>query len=412
MKKIIIIGGGPAGMMAAIRAAELGASVILLEKNDKLGKKLLLTGKGRCNVTNAGDLDDFLKRFRCGGNFLRDAFKVFFNDDVMKFFKDQGVPLKVERQQRVFPESDRASSILNVLIKSMKNFGVDVHLNARVKKVNVENGEVVGVVLFNGKVICADALVLATGGLSYAWTGSSGDGIDFAQKSGHRIIPMRPALVGLEAKESFCKQLEGLALKNILLVFSNGRKKIKTDIGELLFTARGISGPLVVTHSGQVVDWLDMKKEVFVEVDLKPALNSDVLERRLKKEFEQAPRKVIKNLLKSLLPQRLIDVFLDVGKIDPNKPVNQISQKERACLIDLLKCFRMNIVKTGSFEKAMVTQGGISVRDVDPKTMESRRVKGLFFAGEIMDVDGDTGGFNLQAAFSTGYLAGQSCING
>lgn len=411
MKKIIIIGGGPAGMMAAIRAAEYGASVRLLEKNDSLGKKLLLTGKGRCNVTNAGNLDDFLKRYFHGSDFLRDAFKVFFNDDMMKFFKDHGVPLKVERQQRVFPESDRASSILKALEAAMRKVGVEVRLKSKVKGLRIKDQRIIGIEFDRAEMLDADSVIVATGGLSYPATGSTGDGIIFAERSGHRIIPLKPALVGVNTAEHLGEKLQGLTLKNITLSFLAGRKRIKTDIGELLFTGTGISGPLIISYSGEIGRWLDGGKRVYVDLDLKPALSEQDLTRRLEREFKKAPKMAIKNLLKSLLPQRLIEVFLNKGKIDPDKPSNQLSFKEIQRLIVLLKNFRLTIEGVGSFDKAMVTQGGISLKDVDPRTMVSRRIKNLFFAGEVLNVDGDTGGFNLQAAFSTGYLAGQSSAN-
>lgn len=407
-KNIIVIGGGAAGMMAAIRASQCGASVVLLEKNDRLGKKLYITGKGRCNVTNDCLLDDFLKRFRNNGKFLRNAFHVFFNQDVVKFFRSYGVPLKIERQQRVFPESDRASSIVKALEGALKQERVHVRLNCEVRELALRQGEVIGVELNKGDILEADAVILATGGLSYPGTGSTGDGFKFSEKSGHHIEPLRPALVGLQISEDFPKFLEGLTLKNIKLTFTNGSKKVITGVGELLFTARGISGPLVVSHSGLVVDWLHGGKKVIVELDLKPGLSEKDLQTRFIRDFQISSRKILKNFLKNFLPQRMIEVFLKAGNVNPDKMVNQVTKEERVRLVGLLKKFHFTVVRAGSFATAMITQGGVSVKDIDPKTMQSRRVKDLFFAGEVIDVDADTGGFNLQAAFSTGYLAGQS----
>jgi predicted Rossmann fold flavoprotein len=412
MKKIIVIGGGPAGMMAAIEAAESGAQVTLLEKNADLGKKLMLTGKGRCNVTNACALEDFLNRFRRNGDFLRDALKAFSNRDLMDFFRRQGVPLKVERQQRVFPESDRAGSIVKALTAVLKKKHVDIQFGAVVSGLEIHQGKIAGVKVKGKGVQGADAVILATGGLSYRGTGSTGEGLDFARDAGHRIEEVRPALIGLQTKQSFPKQLQGLTLKNIVLTFYHGRKKIKTDVGDLLFTHLGISGPLVISMSGMVVDWLRNQEEVFAEIDLKPAVSQQDLDRRLMNDFKAEPKKIIKNLLKGFLPQRMVETFLNLAEVDPEKQVNKISHEERHRLLELFKRMRMDIGSADPFGTAMVTQGGVSVREIDPKTMSSRIVKGLYFAGEMVDIDGDTGGFNLQAAFSTGYLAGKSSAKG
>ncbi|MEW5895113.1 MAG: NAD(P)/FAD-dependent oxidoreductase [Candidatus Omnitrophota bacterium] len=407
-KKILVIGGGPSGMMAAISAAESGASVILLEKNDSLGRKLLLTGKGRCNLTNAVSLEEFLKRFGRNGSFLRDAFKVFFNKDLMKFFEKRGVRLKVERQQRIFPESDRASSILSALNKALKDQGVDVCLNSSVKKIVVREAQTEGVELAGGKVISGDAIIIATGGCSYPWTGSTGDGFEFARRTGHAVTSLLPALCALETAEGFPKALEGLTLKNISLVFKSGKKRIKTEVGELLFTARGVSGPLVISGSGLVAEWLEQGMEVTADIDLKPGLSADEVEARLIREFKESPKKTTGVLLKKFLPLRIIEIFLKVADISYEKRVNQITQIERQRLGALFKRFRFNIVRSSGIKAAMVTRGGISVSEINPRTMQSLRIKGLFFCGEVIDVDGDTGGFNLQAAFSTGFLAGKS----
>ncbi len=405
-KDIIVIGGGPAGMMAAIRAGQMHAHVTLLEKNTSLGKKLLLSGKGRCNLTNACDLPAFLQRFPASGAFLRDAFKVFFNRDLMDFFESRGLKLKVERQDRVFPETDRADSILDVLLKELQHLHVDVRHGAVVKDIVVEHGSVKGVLCADGSAIAADRIILATGGMSYPFTGSTGAGFAIAGRLKHTIMPLRPGLVGLETQERH--GLEGLTLKNIRLAFGGEGKRIVSDMGELLFTHHGISGPLVLSLSGRIVDMLRQGKKVFAEIDLKPALSDEQLSARLVREFAGAPRTALKNVLKELLPSGMIDCFLKAVRIDGNITASHITKEQRQKIIEALKRFRFDITKNRPLDEAMVTQGGISLKEINPRTMESRLVKGLYFAGEVIDVDADTGGFNLQAAFSTGYLAGGS----
>ena len=395
-------------MMAAIRAAELGKEVTLLEKKPSPANKMLLSGKGRCNLTNACDLNSFLERFPSNGQFLRDAFKKFFNQELMKFFEDRGLKLKVERQLRVFPVTDRSSNILEVLKKELYKFHVELVTKVAVKDLILEDKAVKGVFLENGAQLYADKVILATGGVSYAFTGSTGDGIEIARRHGHRVVPLRPGLVPLVAKEDFVKRLEGLSLENIRLNFSEGKKEILSEVGDLLFTASGISGPLVVTLSGKIADWLAAGKKVCVEIDLKPGLTKEQLDARFLREFKSTPKRTLKNVIREVLPIRLIDVFIELLKISPEKTVSHITQEERQSMVFMLKGFRLEIVGTRPIEEAMVTRGGVSVKDVNPRTMESRLVKGLYFAGEIIDVDADTGGFNLQAAFSTGYLAGES----
>lgn len=407
-RKIIVIGAGPAGMMAAIRAAEYKADVILLEKNSSLGRKLLLSGKGRCNLTNACGLDAFLGRFSGNADFLRDAFGKFFNLELMEFFEKRGLKLKVERQERVFPVTDSSASILQVLNKELVKQNVKITTNAQVKEILFVKGQIAGVKLADGKIINASKVILATGGVSYGFTGSTGDGIRFAQKSGHRIVPLAAGLVPWEIKQKYPKLLEGLTLKNIRLRISDSKKSFESEIGELMFTSFGISGPLVFSLSAKVGDWLKKTPQLYVEIDLKPGLTQEQLEVRLLREFKEAPRKNIKNTLKTLLPMRLIDLSIATLKMDGEKQVSHITQAERKSLISLLKGFKMDIKGLKSIEDGMVTRGGVSLKDVNPRTMESRVIKGLYFAGEIMDIDADTGGFNLQAAFSTGYLAGES----
>jgi len=408
VRKLCVVGGGPSGMMAAIRASQLHADVTLVEKNPILGKKLLLSGKGRCNLTNTCDLDSFLKRFSKGSEFLRDAFKKFFNQDLMNFFEKRGLKLKVERQLRVFPVTDRSDSILKVLEKELGNNKIRIIYKMQLKDIIIRDGKVKGLLLSGGKVLAADKIILATGGISYSFTGSTGEGLDLARKLGHNITPLRPVLVPLEVKQKYAKALEGLTLKNIRLIFSDGQKRIVSEMGELLFTDFGISGPLVLSLSGQIADWQSSAKHVYVEIDLKPALSKEQLSARLLREFSLNSKKAIKNILKALLPQRLIDIFLGIAEINPAKLASQITKQERENLIKPLKAMRLDITKTRPIGEAMVTRGGVSLRDINPRTMESRLIKGLYFCGEIIDIDADTGGFNLQAAFSTGYLAGES----
>ncbi len=395
-------------MMAAIRAAQLGQEVALVERNSQLGKKLLLSGKGRCNITNTCGLNSFIDRFSGNGQFLRDAFAKFFNTDLIKFFEDRGLKLKVERQLRVFPLSDRSNSILEVLEKELRGNKVDIIFQGRVKNIIVRDNQVKGLLLAGGKSIPAEKVILATGGTSYAFTGSDGDGIKIAKESGHRVVPLRQGLVPLETKQKFPGQLKGLTLKNIRLIFSGTKKEIVSPVGELLFTPSGISGPLVLSLSGQIVDWLSQNKSVYVDIDLKPGLSAEQLDARLLREINLNSKKSIKNFLASLLPKKLIELSLGILKIPAEKKANQLTQAERKNIVSLLKAFRLDIARALPIEEAMVTKGGVSLKDINPRTMGSRIIKGLYFAGEMMDVDADTGGFNLQAAFSTGYLAGES----
>lgn len=395
-------------MLAAIRAAELDQNVTLIEKNPSLGKKLLLSGKGRCNLTNACDLGAFLKRFSNKGEFLRDAFKKFFNRDLMDFFKERGLRLKVERQLRVFPVTDKSDSILKVLEKELTANKINILYKTRIKDIFIQDKKVKGLLLSDGKALYADKIILATGGVSYSFTGSTGDGLDLAAKLGHTVTALRPGLVPLEIRQNYPKVLEGLTLKNIRIIFGNGTKKIVSDVGELVFTRFGISGPLVLSLSGEVADWLNAGKRCFAEIDLKPALSKQQLSARLLREFSLNSKKSIKNTLKSVLPQKLIAIFLEITKINPLKQVSQITKEERENLVSLLKAMRLDIVSLRPIEEAMVTRGGVSLKEINPRTMESRLIKGLYFCGEMIDVDADTGGFNLQAAFSTGYLAGES----
>jgi len=395
-------------MMAAIRAAALSREVTLLEKKDSPGSKLLLSGKGRCNLTNTEELGNFLKRFSKNGDFLRDAFKKLFNRQLMDFFEQRGLKLKVERQQRVFPQSDRSSGILDVLKKELDRSGVRVVYKANAAGLAVDNGAVKAVKLSDGSLIACDKAILACGGASYSFTGSDGSGMKIAASLGHSIVPLRPGLVALDVKQNYPRRLEGLTLRNIRIRFCGGKEHIVSEVGELLFTSSGISGPLVVTLSGRVIDMLGRAKSVFADIDLKPALSEEQLDKRLLREFKAGAKKNIRNVIKELLPLRLADIFMQVCEIDPLKKCSQVRQAEREKIISNLKCFRMEISSSRPLEEGMVTRGGVSLKEINPRTMESRLVKGLYFCGEMIDVDADTGGFNLQAAFSTGYLAGES----
>jgi predicted Rossmann fold flavoprotein len=417
---IVVVGGGPAGMMAAIRAAEFGQDVTLIEQNPALGRKLLLSGKGRCNLTNFCHLDEFLQRFSDGGEFLRDAFKKFFNQELMDFFQKQGLKLNVERQGRVFPHTNSSASVLEILKKELVKNKVKIIYQAKLKDILIRDGKVGAVVLRDDRTIPADKVILATGGTSYTFTGSTGEGLDLTKKLGHKVTPLKPGLVALRTKQQLPRLLEGLTLKNIRLSFivsvpagvaGKQRKKINSDIGELLFTGLGISGPLVLSLSGKIIDWLRENRSVFVSVDLKPALSREQLHARCLREFSAHPKQTIRRVVWGLLPRRLADEFLKSAKIPLDKPVSQITHKERAEIVSLLKDFRLDISGSFPIEEAMVTRGGVSRKDINPRTMESRLVSGLYFAGEMIDVDADTGGFNLQAAFSTGYLAGESAVN-
>ena len=408
---IIVVGAGPAGMMAAIRAAELGQDVTLLENNPILGRKLLLSGKGRCNLTNTSDLDSFLKRFWNNGQFLRDAFKKFFNRELMEFFEKRGLGLRVERQSRVFPVTDKSASVTSILKNELQKNKVRVLYETPAQEVTVKGGAVTGVTVNGAKFMPADRVILACGGVSYSFTGSTGEGFKMAAQLGHSIIPLRPGLAAIKTAQKFVRALEGITLKNIRIKFSDGRSQILTPVGELLFTAHGISGPLVLTVSGSIGDWLKEKGNIYAEIDMKPGLTCEQLDARLLRDFKLNARKALKNTLKEILPLRLIDTCLEVIKINPDEKCGQVKQVERRQIIAFLKGLRLDITSVAPIEDAMVTRGGVSLKEINPRTMESRLVKGLYFAGEMIDVDADTGGFNLQAAFSTGYLAGESAAS-
>lgn len=412
-KRVIVIGAGASGMMAALMAAENGAQVMLFEKNDRPGKKILISGKGRCNVTTDKDTTEIINSFLHNGKFLYTALASFSNQQVKYFFEEAGVPLKVERGERVFPVSDQAKDIVNALRRKLEAAGVDLWLNATVKEVLYEEGRAVGVLLPNGRKIAADCVIVATGGASYPGTGSTGDGYHFARKAGHSIVTLRPSLIPLECAEGYVKELQGLSLKNVTFTITTAEgKKLAEDFGEMLFTHFGVSGPIVLTQSYKAVDyWQKNKQPLIGSIDFKPALSREKLDARFLREIEEQNKKQLKNSLPTLMPSKLIPVFLKRANVSGDKAMHQITKEERMRMVDTLKDFRFTITKARPIEEAIVTAGGVSVKEVSPKTMESKLVKGLYFTGEVLDIDGMTGGFNLQAAFSTGYLAGMACTN-
>lgn len=408
--KIVVIGGGAAGMMAACTAAERGAAVTLIERNSQLGIKVNITGKGRCNVTNDSEPEGLIKNTLTNGRFLYSSFAALSAQDTMAFFEKIGVPLKVERGKRVFPVSDHARDITGALKTHLHRLGVTV-LQHRVKGIVVKDGAVSGVSLQDGSVIQADRVILATGGRSYPRTGSDGDGYRMAQALGHTVTALRPSLVPLITEETTPAQMEGLSLKNVTLTIKKDGKKIFSDFGEMVFTAKGISGPLVLSASAH----LGVKKHTYpyqAFIDLKPALDMDTLDKRLLRDFEENINRDFANALSNLLPAKMIPVMIEMCGISSRQKVNTITRAQRENLCNLLKAFPFTVVATGSWDEAVVTAGGISVKEIDPKTMASKLIPGLYFAGEVMDVDAYTGGFNLQIAWSTGYCAGQAAAEG
>ena len=412
--KVVIVGGGPAGIIAAISAAQNGDNVVVLEKNSSLGKKLLITGKGRCNITSSIDISDFIKNIPGNGRFLYSAFQNYTNEDIINLLENNGVKVKEERGNRIFPVSDRAEDVLNALIKEMKKYSnIEIKTAKKVKKILVNSlGSVEGVLLETGEKIMAGKVILATGGKSYPLTGSSGEGYSMAKELGHTIENIRGSLVPLTA-ESLCQRLQGLSLRNVKITIKdeNDSKKIYDDFGEMLFTHFGVSGPTILSGSSHLLRYKEVDeklkhKQISLYIDLKPALSQEELDKRILRDFEEVKNKEFKNSLEKLLPKKLIDVVVDLSKINPYKKVNEITKEERQILVNLLKNFKVIITGFRPVEEAIVTAGGISIKEINPKTMESKIVPGLFFAGEIIDVDAYTGGFNLQIAYSTGFTAG------
>ena len=404
VKKVIVVGGGAAGIMAAGRAAEFGADVALLEKMPQLGIKISITGKGRCNLTSSEDMDKFLEAFGPTGKFLINAFAKFFSQDLIDFFESIGVNTMLERGKRIFPLSGSAKDVVKAMTMYLNKQGVEILTDITVKKIVIQDNKAVGVDTTKG-TFYGDAVILATGGASYPQTGSTGDGYDMAKKLGHTIIPIRAALVPLEVKEGYIQDLQGLSLNHVnTSVYLNG-KKIAEAFGEMLFTHFGLSGPIILTLSKTVVDSL-AKGRVEISIDLKPALLREKLDARFLREIKEHSNKNFDNVLKNLLPQSMIPVFIKLVGIPHDKKVHQITQKERMDLIALLKDMRFTITRARPLAEAIVTAGGVSTKEIDPKTMESKIVKGLYICGEVIDVDAKTGGYNLQAAFSTGWVAG------
>lgn len=406
MKRVVVIGGGAAGLMAAVIAGREGAKVTLLEKMNYVGKKMGITGKGRCNITNACDMSDFIKNTPGNGKFLYGAYERFTNEDLLQLLHDAGLETKVERGGRVFPASDSALDVRNTFMKLMKHYGVDVHLEEPVKKLLVDDGVVTGVVT-DKETYHADAVVIATGGKSYPATGSTGDGYILAAQVGHKITDIRPSLVPIVTEESWVKDLMGLSLRNVELSVVAKNKVQAKMFGEMMFTHFGITGPIVLSLSHTVGKLMRKKNigTIGLDINLKPALSPETLDKRLQKDFDLYSKKQLINGMKDLLPSRLIQLIIELAGIDPQKPINQISKEERQQIGCMLQHMPLTVKGLRPVEEAIVTAGGISLKEFNPKTMESKLVKGLYGAGEVLDIDAFTGGYNLQAAFSTGYVA-------
>lgn len=416
--KVVVIGGGPAGMISAISAAKVGDEVTIVEKNNILGKKILVTGKGRCNITSSIDINDFISNIPGNGRFLYSAFDNFTNNDILELLKKEGVAVKEERGNRIFPISDKAEDVRSALERAVKNSNVIIKLNSKVTGIETKNGKVEAVEINGNENLIADKVILATGGMSYPLTGSTGDGYAMAKKLGHTIKEVRGSLVPLIAEKSVCSKLQGLSLRNVAITISDveKNKKIYEDFGEMLFTHFGVSGPVILSGSAHLLRYKNIDKKlldnkIILNIDLKPALSFEQLDARVLRDFEEVKNKQYKNALDKLLPKKMIEVIIEKSNINPEKQVNAITKEERQNLVKLLKNFRIIIKGFRPVEDAIVTAGGINIKEIDPKTMESRIINGLYFAGEIIDVDAYTGGFNLQIAYSTGYTAGMNHDN-
>ena len=411
MSKVLIIGGGAAGMMAAAFAAKNGNRVEVFDKNEKLGKKLFITGKGRCNITNAADLEDFFSAVTSNPKFLYSAFYSFTNEQVISFFEELGVKTKVERGGRVFPVSDHSSDVIQALKSEMERLGVKINLNAEVKELITEKNStretVNGIRLVSGKKISGDAVIVATGGISYPSTGSTGDGYRFARRCGHKVSELSPSLVPMEVKEWYAGELMGLSLRNIEIRITDGKKKLYQEFGEMLFTHYGVTGPVILSASSVVGKKLK-DTELTLHIDLKPALTEEQLDKRVLREFETNHNRQFKNAVDSLFPSKLRPVIVELSGIPEEKKVHEITKEERLRFVRLIKDFTMTLTGLRGYNEAIITKGGVSVKEIDPGTMESKLVKGLYFAGEVLDLDAVTGGYNLQIAWSTGYLAGMN----
>lgn len=407
MTKVAIIGGGAAGLLAGIAAAQNGAQVTIFEKMRLPGKKIMITGKGRCNITNACEIPEFIKNIPGNGRFLNSALHRFTNDDIVLLLESHGLQTKVERGGRIFPVSDKAKDVVDTLVKIFTEAGGKLQLDTKVIEILAKDGQVTGVKTISG-VYPADAVILAAGGASYPGTGSDGGGAKLAAKLGHKIVPLRPSLVPLESDYPYVDDLQGLSLRNVQGTLTADGEKIGSEFGEMLFTHFGVSGPIILSLSNLAAKALDEGKEVELHIDLKPALSEEKLDARIQRDFTQYSKKQLANGMKDLLPQRLIPVVCDMAYLDEEKFINQISREERHRLLAALKNFCVPITSTCPLAEAIVTAGGVSVKEINPKTMESKLIRGLHFAGEVMDVDGYTGGYNLQAAFSSGHAAGMA----
>ena len=407
MSKVIVIGGGAAGMMASIFAARNGQDVWLLEKNEKLGKKLFITGKGRCNITNAADIEDLFSAVISNPKFLYSGFYSFTNEQVIDFFEQLGVKTKIERGGRVFPLSDHSSDVIQALSREMQRLNVNIKLHTEVKELLLKDEKAVGVLLSSGKKMDADSVIIATGGISYPSTGSTGDGYKFAQASGHKVTELFPSLVPMEVKEWYAKDLQGLSLRNIELHITDGKKKLYEEFGEMLFTHYGVTGPVILSASSVVGKTLH-QKELTLHIDLKPALSMEQLDKRLLREFDANHNKQFKNAVDGLFPAKLKPVMIELSGIEPEKKVHEITKEERQRFLHLIKDFSMTLTGLRGYNEAIITKGGVSVKQIDPGTMESKQIADLYFAGEVLDLDAVTGGYNLQIAWSTGYLAGMN----
>ena len=404
--KVIVVGAGAAGMMAAGRAAQKGHTVDVYEKNSMVGKKIRITGKGRCNITNASDPEEHIANTPGNPYFMYSSLYRFTPEDTVALMESLGVPTKVERGKRVFPVSDKAADVAEALLRYMKKNGARLHTEKAVKEILAENGRAAGVLLADGKKVMADAVIVATGGMSYPGTGSTGDGYRFAKKAGHRVTPLLPSLVPLKSDEPFCQELMGLSLKNTAIVIKNRKgKTVYKDFGEMLFTHFGVSGPMILSSSRHLLNRFDEGMTLYI--DMKPALDMKALDNRILRDFEKYINKDIKNALNDLLPQKMIPVIISLSGIDENKKIHDITKEERRKLCELIKGLPVGLTGTAGFNEAVVTSGGVDTDEIDPSTMESKKLKGLYFAGEVLDVDAYTGGFNLQIAFSTGYAAAE-----
>jgi len=406
---VIVIGAGPAGLLAAGRAAELGGNVLVLEKMKQPGRKLLITGKGRCNITNSATISEFITHVYPKGRFLKNAFSQFYSKEIIELLRKYGVDVKLERGGRYFPADNKAADVLKALLKWVEKSGVEIRCNHKVEELLIENNKIVGL-RANGRPFKARHVVLATGGKSYPATGSTGEGYRLAKEAGHTLELARPALVPLETAGDTAQRLQGLNLKNVKAVVWSNNKKIGEDFGEMIFTHFGLSGPIILTLSRLVVDELQKQHKVEISIDLKPALDDQKLDKRLLRDLNEHGKKQVSNIFRSWLPASLIPVFIDLLKIDPSKPCHQISSKERKQIRVLLKNLRFTVTKSRSFKEAIITAGGVPTNEIVSRTMESKMIKGLYFAGEIIDLDAETGGYNLQIAYSTGWLAGNSSM--